>query len=970
MSIWKRMWKLWIITALCVLLVIPAGAEGQRLRDKLGMSEETLAETQTEITLPLYRDVRLTYEQYAPGMDQIALAPQDAQALEGGEVALEEKEGAAVLMWDKAQTGFAWNFNVEDAGLYQIELDYMALASNASSVIYSFALDGETPFDEAANIALPQTWVEREEPFFDINGDEVAPGLVQLERFNTYGFYDVNGLYAEPLVFYLAAGEHTLTLTHNSGAAAIREIRLHGAETLISYDDYKAGLSADYAGEAVVVQGEDACYRSDLVQRRYYYADSNTQPFDKEHIRRNVIGGWRWQSGNQILTWELEAPETAAYSIVLRGLMDYSIGVPSARRLEIDGEVPFQEATNLVFRYDREWQGYVLQDENGEPYRFQLEKGTHQIAMTAQCGDLTDLILDIRQTNRQLSDTLQDIIRITGVSPDVNFKYELDEKIPGLLENLTAMADSLDAQRMKLEELCQRVPQASNVYVSAVEELRYVAREPDRIPEKLDDLITVQSSLADAYMTYMYHPLAIDYLALAAPGTPAPEGSGSFMDKLNVTAYNFMTSFTKNYDNLSRRSENQMEVTDVIEVWIGRSKEWGELVQTMADEEFTPETGVAVKVNIIPGGTSASGLSPLMLSIITGNAPDVVVGGDSSSPFELAIRGAALDLTQFEDFDEVAQRFFPNTLTPFTFDGGVYALPETLDTSVMFYRTDIFNQLGLKPPTTWEELTYDVIPVLKQNGYQFYMSTASTGAAAFDMFLWQNGGDYYNESLTETGLSTDVAYRAFEQWTRMYTMYDTPEEANAFNHFRVGDIPLYIGSLSDYMMISAAAPDLYGRWAVTNVPGTVNAAGELDITAGGTVMATMIFSQTEKADHAWSFLKWWTSDAVQDRFATEIEAMMSRDYRWYSANMYAFANRNTDAEDMQVFLKALHNVRYMRPTIGGYITTRHVNNAWTRVVVDSSGAVSPRDSIEEAIKEINRELRRKQIEYQWEPKDE
>ncbi len=965
----KERAKFWILLAVCVMLSASAHAEGVRLRDKLGMGTEGQDAAADTAVSWHYRDMPARYPGAAAGKDSISLTPKEAQPLDG-EATLAQREGKTVLLWSGGEAAYSWDFAIESEGLYQIYFTYTALSDDPTQIVRTFLLDGEVPFAEAANFQLPQTWIEKEAPFFDINGDEVAPGLVQWERSFTYGLTDVNGLYAQPFGFYLEKGQHTLTLGYASGSVALENIHITGIEEIPTYQEYSAGPLPDYAGEAIIVQGEDALYRSDMIQRRFYYADVNTQPFDLKHIRRNVIGGWRWQTGNAILTWRFEVPQDGAYTIVTRALQDNAYGIPSTRKLQIDGQTPFLEAQELVFQYDRAWQGYVLQDASGEPYRFYLKKGTHDISLTVQCGPMAELILDLQQTNLLLSDTLQDIIKITGVAPDTNFQYQLEKKIPWLLERLEALVTALESQEARLEAICGAVPQASNAYVSAIEELKYALNHPERIPGKLDVLITCQAALAETYTSFLYSPLTIDYIALASPSLLTVEGSSGFMDKLNVTFYNFISSFSKNYDNLSKRAETQKEVSSVINVWVGRSKEWGELIQSMADEDFTPETGIAVKVNIIPGGTSASGLSPLMLSIITGNAPDLVVGSDSGSPFELAIRGAALDLTRFDDYPQVASRFFESALTPFTFEGKVYALPETLDTSVMFYRTDIFGELGLLPPKTWDELMYRTIPVLKQNGYQFYISTTATPAApsGFDMFLWQNGGDYYNASLTETGLSTDAAFRAFEKWTRLYTMYDTPVDANAFNHFRVGDIPLFIGTLADYMTVSAAAPDLYGRWAVTSVPGEVKADELIDNTAGGTLMATMIFSQTKQPDQAWEFLKWWTSDAMQNRFATEIEAIMNRNYRWFSANKYAFSMRPTNRADMEVFLAALDNVRFMTPTIGGYITARHVVNAWTRVVVATSSEVTPRDSLEAAVKEINRELRRKQVEYQWTPK--
>jgi len=46
--------------------------------------------------------------------------------------------------------------------------------------------------------------------------------------------------------------------------------------------------------------------------------------------------------------------------------------------------------------------------------------------------------------------------------------------------------------------------------------------------------------------------------------------------------------------------------------------------------------------------------------------------------------------------------------------------------------------------------------------------------------------------------------------------------------------------------------------------------------------------------------------------------------------------------------------------LGGYFTSRHLNNAWNSVIIDGEPV---RDAMEKAVEDINRELRMKQEEY-------
>ena len=110
----------------------------------------------------------------------------------------------------------------------------------------------------------------------------------------------------------------------------------------------------------------------------------------------------------------------------------------------------------------------------------------------------------------------------------------------------------------------------------------------------------------------------------------------------------------------------------------------------MITEEFTPQTGIEVDLSLMPDQTK------LVLANASGDSPDVATGVNYSIPFELGIRGALKDLTQFDDFAEVAGRYTEGLLMPYVIDDSVYAIPETMNFQVLFYRKDILDKLGLE----------------------------------------------------------------------------------------------------------------------------------------------------------------------------------------------------------------------------------------------------------------------------------
>ena len=182
-----------------------------------------------------------------------------------------------------------------------------------------------------------------------------------------------------------------------------------------------------------------------------------------------------------------------------------------------------------------------------------------------------------------------------------------------------------------------------------------------------------------------------------------------------------------------------------------------------------------------------------------------------------------------------------------------------------------------------------------------------------------------------------------------------------FTRFRTGDIPMFIGTSADYLALTSAAPELTGNWDIAPLPASVKENGELcRYSSGSTIDCCSIVSQSEYIDESWEFLKWWMSDETQTRFTNEIENQMGITARWFSANKQALSTLSFSKEEMNVIDCFFENDVESKAVLGGYYTGRHINNAWTRCVESGEDI---RDSWEEAVEDINIELRRKQEEY-------
>ena len=921
---------------------------------------------------------------YAPADARIELTP-EAAALTG-DAALTEMAGpdgrtAKVLALGDAEGTAAWTIEVPADGLYELEISYYNEGGNEAKIQRKLLIDGAVPYEEANNLCLYRRYEEAADEIGRRNSidDEVWPKQTEIRLWQTVRAVDGQGIYVDPLLFYLTAGTHTIELQYVDQPVILGTMTFATPRTYPKY----AEVAAEYAEKGyapvsgdveVKLQAENSLWRSENVIRRESDADPKTEPRSGANRVLNVVGGWRWRLGNAAVTWEIEAPETGLYAIHMKVAQAQDPGMPSYRQIMIDGEIPFDEMRLYAFPYSKDWYGETLHGEDGKPYMFYLEKGTHTLTATVKLGPIGEIMTRTEADTAYLGAVQREIVKITGTEPDYNYEYDLYRTMPELSGQLTYLAGRLTECADLLASISNETTSMENNYRQIIDQLNFFAEDVDRIPRALSDLDNAQSNLGTYISSMEKCPMSVDYILLTSPEKKVKVPASNFFERLAVTAENFIASFYKDYDSVGLIVDENAEAAQeqiVLDVWIGRGTEWGEILKEMCDEDFTPSTGgrIVVNLHVLPSGQLATGsVNTILLSVTSGTAPDVALSVDYNLPGEFAFRGAVADLSQFEGFEEIASQFYESSLIPYTYQGGVYALPETMDFTVMVYRQDVLQELGVGLPETWTDLYQQILPRLYENNMAFSLpvdtsvSSNSPGALrGFTMLLLQMGGDYYNNGGESSGLDTPEAYQAFKFWTDMYANYGIDAESNFFTRIRTGTMPVGIGNFTTYMQLLTSAPELYGRWSIAPVPGTLQADGTVSHAVGTTAAtAGVILEQSDKKEAAWEFLKWWMSEETQTRYGRELEAILGTGARWNTANVEAFFSLPWDQRHAQIIKAQMDEAEEQLIVPGGYFTGRHIINAWNRVVVNNENA---RDSLEEAVKDINKELENKRKEF-------
>jgi len=906
-----------------------------------------------------YADVLadLRAEGLASALDVDITVPAWRYAAAQADVRVAEEMGGEgpALVWAGEEGWVEWEVHVPKSGLYNIELRYYPLPGRRASIQRDLKIDGEYPFAEAKKLIFQRTWRDAGPPATDNRGDHVRPRQVEVPMWRTVRLEDADAMHDRPFLFYLSAGKHRLRMGGIREPIVLKYLRICPGEQIPAYGDvlkeYRRLGYEPVQNAFVKIQAEDAALKSDPTIRREYGEDPLSEPISHDHRLLSEFGGLRWRRGGQFVSWKFSVPKTGLYQIAMRVWQPWS-HEPIYREIRIDGKVPFQEMLQVPFREDPGWRMQVLADRCGEPYLFYLEEGEHTLTMTVKVGPIAPVIWSMEQVQRTLSMVGREVIMLTGSNPDPNMEWELDRQIPDLIPTLESVVRKLEATYADLVRVSTKPSSVANNLKMVASQLKSMIANPDSIPTRIEQLANSQAQLGQGALGLRNHPLQMDYILITSPGARLPRARATIGEQLARGVREFLRSFRKDYSGVGstfgQAGGGIGETT--LNVWIARGRDWAEIIKDLIEEDFTPRTGVRVNVNIMPAGD----IRALLLSAVAGRAPDIAMGVDANFPVEFAIRGALEPGDKYRHYPEVTKRFRPGALVPFRYRGASYALPEEQNFTMLFYRKDILGELGLTPPETWDDV-YGLMSTLHQNGLDFYYPYG-----LFTPFLFQHGGNYYTPDGLRSALDTPEALAAFKEWTGLYTSYKVPTIANFYMRMRTGEMPIGIADYSTYVLLSTAAPEITGWWEMRPMPGRRLPDGRIDRSTGGTSRAVMMFRQSRHKEAAWELIKWWTSTEVQVRFGTELEALLGVEARWNSANVEALKELPWPRKDIEAVLEQWEWFREQPVVLGGYYTSRHVINAWNRVVLEGW---NPREALEQAVEDIDRELRKKQEEF-------
>jgi N,N'-diacetylchitobiose transport system substrate-binding protein len=279
-------------------------------------------------------------------------------------------------------------------------------------------------------------------------------------------------------------------------------------------------------------------------------------------------------------------------------------------------------------------------------------------------------------------------------------------------------------------------------------------------------------------------------------------------------------------------SSDTDEKTGTVRVWLFQevsNKPKEKVVDETVDAFEKAHDGVKVTVEYIPVETRAQRIKAAFND--PKSAPDVIEFGNTDTAGYVK-DGGLLDVTKdFTAWPE-AKDTDPTARQSVTVDGKVYGAPLFVGVRALYYRTDVFEDLGLEVPKTMDELaqTARKIRAAEPDLYGLAVGGAYTYGAM--PFVWANGGEIAvgKGGSYSSAIDSAAAQKGIKAYTSLFGDDNCPAAKCAgmggndtVTAFAAGKAGMAIGG--DFSHAAIEAGKVKGKYAVVPLPGVK--AGEI-----------------------------------------------------------------------------------------------------------------------------------------------
>ncbi len=505
----------------------------------------------------------------------------------------------------------------------------------------------------------------------DINLNSMSPEMTFVPAWNTYFVSDSSGYYDGNLAFKMEYGERMITLEAIREPMIIKSIELvpvGGENDAISYEEY---LKQFEDKQTVAKKPDGSPAQSIRIEAEFpdMVSDSSVSPTNDNTSAINspilpnaqvfnIIGENSYSSVGQWAAYKFRVDASGFYNIGMRYKQSALQGMFVCRTVKISGGeygdtpvVPFEEAYNAEFDYDKNWQSKYIGMRGEDPFLFYFEAGVeYTLYLECSLGTLKNYIKRVEASLEIINSCYLQILQLTGTDPDEHTDYMFMDTIPDVVVALLEQAKELMDVKNDLEALCG----TNGSHIATLETVAILlntmgADRGDEIPKNMETLKSYLGTLGTWINNSKRSSISVDQIWITpakADGNNAvadndqlPKANANFFQSLWFEIKSFFCSFFVEYDQMGLTVIPD-ENTLTIDVWLATGRDQSQIWRTMIDAGtgFTSNTGTAVSLKLVTAGT-------LLPSILSGKGPDVYMGLGSADVINYAIRNAVLGVS-------------------------------------------------------------------------------------------------------------------------------------------------------------------------------------------------------------------------------------------------------------------------------------------------------------------------------------
>lgn len=312
--------------------------------------------------------------------------------------------------------------------------------------------------------------------------------------------------------------------------------------------------------------------------------------------------------------------------------------------------------------------------------------------------------------------------------------------------------------------------------------------------------------------------------------------------------------------------------------------------------------------------------------------------------------GLVVDLSKYVFDDEIGMADIYNSLpdsikaeTVGFVDGGMYALPAVTTGPIFFINQTIYDELGLKAPTTWEELAENAKVIYEQKGIAGFAADSLTDM--MQALMMQSGAGYIDVENKSVLFNTEDA-TAWLKWfgDNVQAGYFALNPTGDYwsNDFNAGLVASYLGSCAGVPYIN---PDGFEYSVAPMVRG--DKAEWYPAWDRGPI----VFNKDEASNMgAYMFVKYFLSPEVNTEWAKAMNALSPYGTTEASEAYVAFA---AEMDPSLIAVQADLDIAGALPTVNGSYAVR---NALKDAATAVAGGVSAEDAMAECVATSNAAL--------------